>query len=388
MKKALVVGGNSGIGLSVVENLLGEYDHIYIVGKDEPAAHAVSGANRPAFEQKTSFIKLNFVNEDFEVFDKIRDIDALVITAGFGRIALFEELTEAELKNLLNINFNAILRIVKKYYSKIKSGHPFYTAVMGSISGHVSSPYFSAYGAAKAGLCHFIENVNIELAQANIQNRILDVSPGALKGTAFHGGENNLALVDHVAKEIIERMHNRELLFIPQYEQTYRGVIERYQSDPVAFGAQSYCYKADSGRKSDKPQVVVGYLSGTFDLFHIGHLNLLKRAKEHCDYLIVGVHTSGLWKGKETYIPFEERCSILQSVRYVDRVVESTPEDSDAWELYHFSKLFVGSDYKGTERFNRYEEVLRGKAEIIYFPYTKGTSSTQLREALGKGKKS
>ena len=128
----------------------------------------------------------------------------------------------------------------------------------------------------------------------------------------------------------------------------------------------------------------MGYLSGTFDLFHIGHLNLLKRAKAECDYLIVGVHRSGSWKGKETYIPFEERCKILESNRYVDRVVESPNEDSDAWNLFHYDKLFVGSDYEGTERFKRYEALLEGKAQIIYFPYTKSTSSTQLRDAIGK----
>lgn len=388
MKKALVVGGNSGIGLSVAANLLNEYDHVYIVGKEKPAVQAVTDSARREFEEKTSFFKVNFVNGDFSVFDKIRDIDTLVITAGFGRVALFEDLTEAELKNLLDVNFSTILRILKKYYSEIKSERPFYTAVMGSIAGHVSSPYFSAYGAAKAGLCSFIENVNIELSQAKCQNRILDVSPGSLKGTAFNGGENDLSLVDGVAKEIIKRMYDRETLYIPQYEETYRGVIERYQSDPSAFGESSYRYKEQSGRRSGKPQVVIGYLSGTFDLFHIGHLNLLRRAKEHCDYLIVGVHDSGAWKGKETYIPFDERCKILESVRYVDKVVESPVEDSDAWDLYHYGKLFVGSDYKGTERFNRYEEILRGKAEIIYFDYTKGTSSTQLRDALSKGKKS
>jgi glycerol-3-phosphate cytidylyltransferase len=309
-----------------------------------------------------------------------------VITVGFGRVALFDDITEAELKNLLNVNFNSVLRILKKYYSEIKSNRDFYTAVIGSIAGHVSSPYFSAYGAAKAGLCQFVENVNIELAQQEISNRILDVSPGALNGTAFHGGQNDLSQVNDVAKEIITRMHNRETVYIPQYDEIYRDVIERYQRDPEIFGAQSYRYKAESGRRKDKPQVVVGYLSGTFDLFHVGHLNLLMRAKEHCDYLIVGIHHSGAWKGKETYIPFEERCRILESIRYVDKVVESPVEDYDAWELYHFDKLFVGSDYQGTERFNRYEELLRGKAEIIYFPYTKGTSSTQLRNALSRGK--
>ncbi len=135
--------------------------------------------------------------------------------------------------------------------------------------------------------------------------------------------------------------------------------------------------------------MTIGYLSGTFDLFHIGHLNLIRRAKEQCDYLIVAVHDSGKWKGKETFIPFEERKEIVGACRYVDQVVDSPVEDSDAWELYHFDKLFVGSDYKGTERFNRYEEFFKDKGvEIVYFPYTQSTSSTQIRAlvnaALGK----
>ena len=387
MRKALVVGGNSGIGLSIVQNMLEEYDFIYIVGKDSVVLDAVFSDKRSDFEKKTSFISVNFVNDDLSVFNEITDIDTLVITVGFGRVALFESLTEPEVKNLLNVNFNTVVRIIKKYYALMKGDQPFYTAVLCSIAGHVSSPYFSVYGAAKAGLCHFIENINIELAQAGSPNRVLDVSPGALKGTAFHGCKNDLTLVDSVSKEVMKRMRNRETLYIPQYEETYRRVIERYESDPGLFGKESYCYKALSGRKSEHPQVVVGYLSGTFDLFHIGHLNLLRRAKEHCDYLIVGVHESGSWKGKETYIPFEERCKILESVRYVDRVVKSTLEDSDAWDLYHYQKLFVGSDYRGTERFLRYEQILKDKAQIMYFPYTQGTSSTQLREALNKGKK-
>ena len=130
---------------------------------------------------------------------------------------------------------------------------------------------------------------------------------------------------------------------------------------------------------------MVGYLSGTFDLFHIGHLNLLRRARAECDYLIVGVHESGSWKGKVSFIPFEERMTIVGACQYVDRVVTSPVEDSEAWELYRYDKLFVGSDYQGTERFNRYEEFFRDKGvKIVYFPYTQGTSSTQLRAVLEK----
>ena len=140
----------------------------------------------------------------------------------------------------------------------------------------------------------------------------------------------------------------------------------------------------DSGRVLDeKKKIVVGYLSGTFDLFHIGHLKLLKRAKQQCDYLIVGVHADASHKGKETFISFEERLEIVRACKYVDHATQSTKEDSESWEKFHFDKLFVGSDYKGTERFNHYEKVLGEKGvEIVYFPYTKGTSSSQLREIL------
>ena len=117
-----------------------------------------------------------------------------------------------------------------------------------------------------------------------------------------------------------------------------------------------------SGRlNADNLKMKVGYLSGTFDLFHMGHLNLLKRAKEQCDYLIVGVHPNAAHKGKKTYISFEERLEIVQSIKYVDKAIESLPEDNEVWNMYHYDKLFVGSDYKGTDRFKAYEKYFEDK---------------------------
>ena len=386
MRKALVVGGNSGIGLALALRMLKKgYDHIYIMGKDAPKTADIPVQEQARFEEKTSFSRVNFVDEDYRVLHSITDIDTLIITAGFGRVALFDDLTEVEITNLIKCNLLAAIRIVKHYYTQIKGKRDFYCAVMGSIAGHVSSPFFSVYSAAKSGLCRFIENVNIELVKAGSPNRILDVSPGSIKGTNFNGTGNQPALLVDLAEEILMRTFNRDTLYIPQYEETYSGVLQRYKNDPARYGLESYDYKANSGRISNNPQVIVGYLSGTFDLFHIGHLNLLKRAKEQCDYLIVGVHKSGSWKGKETYIPFEERVKIVESIQYVDRAIESYTEDSDAYDALHFDKLFVGSDYKGSERFARYEEYFKDKGvEIVYFPYTKGTSSTQLRAAIAK----
>ena len=132
---------------------------------------------------------------------------------------------------------------------------------------------------------------------------------------------------------------------------------------------------------------VVVYTSGTFDMFHIGHLNILKRAKAQCDYLIVGVSTDELVqhdKNKTPIIPFADRCAIVEAIKYVDKVVPQPDKNKfAAWERYHFNKMFVGSDWKGTETWNRFEAQLAPVGvEIIYLDHTEGISSTILRDKL------
>lgn len=378
MKKALVIGGTSGIGLSLCKKLLDRgYSKIISVGLIRDNAP-------PLIDERIEFRSLNLLNDDLSFIDELKDmVDTLVITCGFGRVTHFEDLKEKEIENLIKINFSVIANILHKFYSRIKSVDNFYTLVMGSIAGHIASPLFSVYGSAKAGLCSLIENLNIELKAQGYTNRILDVSPGSLSGTSFNGGKTDLNKLDQLSDELLDNMFNRKELFIPQYDEIFKDVIARYENNHMKFGEESYKYKMEKDRISKKPQLIVGYLSGTFDLFHIGHLNLLKRAKEQCDYLIVGVHESGSWKGKETFIPFEERLEIVKNIKFVDEAHISFKEDSEAWEKYHFDKLFVGDDYKGTERFKKYEEYFKDKGvKIIYFPYTKGTSSTQLRNRL------
>tara|TARA_B100000315_G_scaffold229048_1_gene238356 strand:- start:407 stop:850 length:444 start_codon:yes stop_codon:yes gene_type:complete len=131
---------------------------------------------------------------------------------------------------------------------------------------------------------------------------------------------------------------------------------------------------------------MIGYTTGVFDLFHIGHLNLIKCAKENCDFLIVGVTTDKLvsYKHKKAVIPFNERIKIIDALKYVDKVV---PQDSmdklEAWKKLKFDVMFVGDDWKSTEKWNLYEEQFNEVGvKIIYFPYTKGTSSTLINDFL------
>lgn len=131
----------------------------------------------------------------------------------------------------------------------------------------------------------------------------------------------------------------------------------------------------------------IGYTTGVFDMFHIGHLNLLKRAKENCDYLIVGVSKDELvenYKHKKPIIPFEERMEIIKAIRYVDEVVPQVNRDKfKAWEKYKFDIMFVGDDWKNTEIFNELEKRLgEVNVEIKYFKYTPGISSTILRKKI------
>lgn len=130
----------------------------------------------------------------------------------------------------------------------------------------------------------------------------------------------------------------------------------------------------------------VGYTTGVYDMFHIGHLNILKRAKEQCEYLIVGVTTDELvsYKNKQAIIPHDERMAIVESIKYVDKVVSQENMDKMlAWKEYKFDVMFVGSDWQGTPKWNEFErQFAEVGAEIVYFPYTKGTSSTKLRTVL------
>lgn len=133
--------------------------------------------------------------------------------------------------------------------------------------------------------------------------------------------------------------------------------------------------------------MIIGYTTGVFDMFHIGHLNILRRAKEQCDYLIVGVSTDELVqkdKHKTPIIPFENRCAIVEAIKYVDQVVPQEDKNKfGAWEKYHFNKMFVGSDWQGTEAWNRFEEQFKPVGvEIVYLSHTDGISSTILREKL------
>lgn len=240
--KALVVGGSSGIGLSIVLQLVQDamVEQIYVIDKSLFPKEYLDG--------RISFHQCDLSLGDYSVFDDIDDIQALYITAGFGHLRWFQELSEDYIDASFAVNAIAPIQIIRYYYDKMLSDNAFYCAVMVSIAGRLSSPLFSVYSATKAALSKFIEAVNVELDVQGSNNRILEVSPGSLKGTGFTGGMSKPELTKDLATEIIERTKKRERLFIPQYEEVFKGVVERYHADAHKFGVESYWYKKNQGR--------------------------------------------------------------------------------------------------------------------------------------------
>lgn len=131
----------------------------------------------------------------------------------------------------------------------------------------------------------------------------------------------------------------------------------------------------------------IGYTTGVFDMFHIGHLNILRRAKEQCEYLIVGVSTDELvkeYKNKTPIIPFDERCAIVEAIRYVDKVVpQITMDKLSALKELNFDVMFHGSDWKGSSLYCDYEKTFKSVGvDLVFLPHTSGTSSTELAQKL------
>lgn len=244
IKRILVVGGASGIGLSIAEVIASREDteKVYVVDKAlflEEYAHP-----------KIEAFQFDLTACDYSFFDRFDDIDALMITAGFGRLALFKDIPEQYIMDSFNVNTIPVMRLVKRFYGKLESKKDFFCGVMVSIAGWMTSPFFAVYGATKASLKIFIESVNVELEKSGSSNRILNVSPGSIKGTGFNTGKStDLCLIQGLAREIIDHLEAKDDLFIPLYEEVFKTVLQRYHDDFRKEGLHSYEYKQNSKRE-------------------------------------------------------------------------------------------------------------------------------------------
>lgn len=242
IRQMLIVGGASGIGLAAAVEMAGRdsVEKVFVVDK-APFPHQYRN-------DKIESYCFDLTSSDYSFFDTFLSVDALFITAGFGKLALFKDVTEQYVIDSFQVNTIPVMRLIKIFYGRLEARSDFYCGVMVSIAGFMSSPFFAVYGATKAALKVFIESVNVELAKAGTTNRILNVSPGSIKGTGFSQGKNELSLTIPLANQILEHLEQKDDLFIPQYEEVFKAVLQRYHDDFRAEGSHSYDYKLNSGR--------------------------------------------------------------------------------------------------------------------------------------------
>lgn len=362
-KNILIVGGSKGLGLAL-HNLLKDNNNVIIANRSNPENCA------------------NFIYFDANLAkpnDLPENIDIVIICCGKGLLDSFENHSYWDIITQFSVNTVAPSLILKRYYNHIINNPLFKICVISSINSFIESPLFSIYGASKTAISKVIANINAELDIKDIPNKILNIVLTHVEGTNFYGDNTNLEQLSGITKTIIEKIEsNNDICFLPD-EKLCKSIIYDYINDKQKFNKSYYQYKIEKNIISK--QKIIGYLSGSFDYLHIGHINILKKAKEYCDYLIVGVHKDGSHKNKTLHLSLEDRISTLKSVCYVDEVVVATTEDIDAYNKYHYDFLFVGDDYKNTERFNRYEKYFeQSNTKIIYFPYTKSISSSIIRK--------
>ena len=197
IKKILVVGGANGIGLAIAQEMANREstEKVYVVDKvplHEQYAHS-----------KIEAFQFDVTTADYSFFDRFESINALMITAGFGKLALFKDVPEQYIIDSFNVNTIPVLRLVKRFYAKLEGQDDFYCGVMDSIAGWMSSPFFAVYGATKAALKIFIESINVELLKADSKNQILNVSPGTIQGTGFYAGKTDLEMLHNLKNENI-----------------------------------------------------------------------------------------------------------------------------------------------------------------------------------------
>lgn len=242
MRKMLIVGGANGLGLSIAQEMAVREttEKVYVVDKallKDQYAH-----------RKIESFQFDLTDSDYSFFDHFMEVDSLMITAGLGRLALFKDVPEQHILDSFNVNTIPVLRIIKRFYSKLEGEKDFYCGVIDSIAGWMSSPFFAVYGATKAALKIFIESVNVELQKGGSRNVILNVSPGSIKGTTFYGGDNDLSSLHELTCDILEHLEAKDDLFIPKYEEVFKLVLSRYHDDFRKEGAHSYDFKMSCKR--------------------------------------------------------------------------------------------------------------------------------------------
>ena len=242
MEKIVIIGGTSGLGLSIAIELRSRFGNanILLVGKTKP----VDLCNK----HNLNFLKIDLSSPYYD-WKFCVDSNFIVYAAGVGRITSFDEIDEKDVHSTISVNATNVLQLINSKKKELISLNSCQISIVTSIAGKVPSPLFALYAASKALVSSYISSINIELAKKGTKNRITEIAPGYIDGTGLYGQKTNLDKLASVSKTILNEIEKKKYFIIPQNEKMYLEIIERAHKDPQEFGFQSYDYKLEEKKK-------------------------------------------------------------------------------------------------------------------------------------------
>lgn len=242
MKKIVIIGGTSGLGLSLAIELRNRFSKakILIVGKIKPTDLCTKFS--------LDFLKIDLSSPYYD-WKFCSDSNFIVYAAGVGRLTSFEKIDEKEINSTICVNATNAIHLIHSKKKELISADSCQISVITSIAGKIPSPLFALYAASKALLGSYISSINIELSKKETKNRIIEIAPGYIEGTALYGKKTNLEKLTSVSKTILNEIENKKYLIIPKDEKKYLEILERAHKNPLEFGNQSYDYKLAEMKK-------------------------------------------------------------------------------------------------------------------------------------------
>ena len=236
MKKIVIIGGTSGLGLSLAIELRNRFSNsnILVVGKTKP----LDLCDKFSLD----FLQIDLSSPHYD-WNFCSDSNFIVYAAGVGRITPFDEIEEKDINSTISVNATNAIHLINSKKKELISVNSCQISVVTSIAGKIPSPLFALYAASKALVSSYISSINIELAKRETKNLILEIAPGYIEGTALYGNKTNLDKLIEVSKTILDEIENKKNLIIPQNEKMYLEIIEKAHKNPIEFGNQSYDYK-------------------------------------------------------------------------------------------------------------------------------------------------
>ena len=236
MKKIVIIGGTSGLGLSLAIELRDRFSNsnILVVGKTKPLDLCA--------EFNLDFLQIDLSSPHYD-WKFCSDSNFIVYAAGVGRITPFDEIEEKDINSTISVNATNAIHLINSKKKELISVNNCQISVVTSVAGKIPSPLFALYAASKALVSSYISSINIELTKKNRKNRIIEIAPGYIEGTALYGKKINLDKLTTISKTILNEIENKKKLIIPQNEKMYLEIIEKAYKNPIEFGNQSYDYK-------------------------------------------------------------------------------------------------------------------------------------------------